>query len=271
MVPIMDYRRRMNMVLLIDLGNRALSFSLYSEKKEKLLSYKTYPDLYKSEDEYADSFLQFFFYQKIEVNKIEGVILSSVVPSLTERVKRAVEKAIGKRCMILNKKLKTSLAIRMDNPNELGSDLIATAIGAIDEYQKDCLIVDLSSVLSFTIVTKKREFLGGSLFPGIRESSHNMMKSSAQLMEIELEPVKRKIGKSTKESMNSGIVSGYISLIKNFSKELEEESKLKLLKIATGDDLNIVKDQLLDDFIIDRDLIFKGLYDIYIKNKENEL
>ena len=254
------------MILLADLGNDAFSVAIYSDDKKKLYSYKTFTDKLKSESEYCASLTQFFTYQNINIDMIEGSLLSSVVPSLTKRIQRSIEEVTKTDCLVLNKTLKTGLAIRMDNPSEVGSDLLATAIGAYSNYHQDTLIIDLSSVVSFTIVSEKKEFIGGLLFPGLKESSLNMMNNNAQLMDIDLETPKRLIGKSTKESMNSGIVNGYVSLIRSLSAGIENEYKKPLIKVITGSDSNIIKD-LLPEYEHNQDLVFEGLFEIYIKNK----
>ena len=153
------------MILLSNLENSAFSVGIYSDRKTKLCSFRIYADKMKSEVEYLDSILQFFRLNKIDKEDIDGCILSSVVPSLTKRIQNALERATGTKCMVVSKKIKTGLALRTDNPSEVGSDLIANGIGALSDYDEDCLIVSLSTVLSFSVVTKKKEFIGCSPSP----------------------------------------------------------------------------------------------------------
>lgn len=255
------------MILIADLSNLAFSVALYSNERKKICSFKTYADKTKSETEYVDFLHQFFLLNGIQVAEVEGAILSSVVPSLTKRIQMAIATLISKRCLVLNRKLKTHLAIRMDNPGEVGTDLIAAGIGALNNYHTSCLVINLSTVCSFTIVTNKREFIGGALFPGLRASAEKMISTSAQLMDIDLEIPDRLIGKSTKESMNSGIVGGYLSLIRHFSQEIENEYHGALTKVITGPDAPIVIHALYGDFEYNSDLVFDGLFDIYMANK----
>lgn len=253
------------MLLLLDLSNEALFVSLYQER-HKLFSYTTLADKFKSEEEYLSLLSQFLSFNHLRPKDIDGALLSSVVPSLTTRIKNAVSTLLEKPCLLLNRQLKTGLAIRMDNPSEVGSDLIASALGAINDYQKDCLVIDLSSVLSFTLVTKNYAFLGGLLFPGMQSSSQQMVEKNALLLEFEYENPKRVIGKSTKESLNNGILLGYQSLIESVARKVEEEYGSPLLKVVTGQDVSPLRPLLPDDYIFNPDLIFDGLYDIYLKN-----
>lgn len=259
------------MILLADLKNTSFSVALYSDRKVRTAGFRIYPDRTKSESEYIATLLQFFSLESIRKEEIEGAILSSVIPSLTKRIQSAISKATGKQCLLLSRKLKTGIAIRTDSPGEVGSDLIASAVGAVQDYGKDMLIVSLSSVLSFSLVTEKKEFLGCSLFPGLRLSSEAMWNSAAQLMDIDLSIPTRLIGKSTKESMNAGIVGGYLTLIRHFSEDIEKQYGKPLCKVLTGTDMGILQDALLSEFECNADLTFDGLYEIYIKNKENYL
>ena len=252
------------MLLLLNLNNLSLDVRVY-QNRQSVFTFKTYADKLRSELEYEQCLKTFLEYQHLSSNEIDGAILSSVVPSLTNRIKNAVTAVIKKECLVVNKSLKTGLAIRMDNPNEVGTDLICETLGAVNDYKCNCLIVDMSTVVSFLLASEKKEFLGGSLFPGLLSSASAMFSNNAQLMDIELEKPKRMLGKSTKESMNAGIINGYVSLIESFSKKIKDEYQKDLKMILTGSDSSLLKD-LLPSYTYNPDLIFDGLYDIYIKN-----
>lgn len=258
------------MILLADLGNRSLSLSVYDDWKE-VCSFKTTSDKLKSADEYKDIIRQFLSLNKIDKEDIEGSILESVVPSLTKRIEKAISSVLSKEVLVLSKKLKTGLAIRMDNPSELGSNLISAAIGANHNYpNKDCLIICLSTCLSFTLVTKDKQFLGGNLFPGMRESVYNMCDKSAQLMEIDLVRPDKLIAKSTSACINSGVVKGYMFLIESMADEMEKEYGKPLERIITGPDSNIIKDYMPHNYSFNSHLLMDGLYEIYLKNTKKE-
>lgn len=253
------------MVLLADLGNRSLSLSIYDDRQVKA-SFKTSSDKFKSADEYQDTLRQFLMLQSIQPKDIEGAILASVVPSLTKRVEKAIDTLLSKKCLVLNRSLKTGLAIRTDNPSEVGTNLISAAIGAVNNYHEDCLIICLSSCLTLTVVTHDNNFLGGLIFPGMRESVSHMCDTSAQLMEIDLSRPTKLIAKSTKECINTGVVKGYMLLIDSLSDEVEKEFGKPLRRIITGPDANIIKDYIGHQYTYNSHLLFDGLYDIYVKN-----
>ncbi len=259
------------MILLANLDNVSFSVAVYSTEKEKIVSFKTYADKLKSEVEYEEELKRFFNSNHYENFKFDGGILSSVVPSMTKRIQKALNTFLEKPCLVVGRKIKTSLALRVDNPSEVGSDLIASSIGALADYKEDVLIVNISSVCSFSLVSNNNEFLGCSFFPGLRQSAETMWSNCAQLIDTDLEIPNKLIGKNTKDSLNSGIVGGYICLIKNFADEIEREYKKPLTRILTGDDMAIVKNALFSTFECNPNLIFDGLYEIYQKNnKERE-
>ncbi|MFA6830410.1 MAG: type III pantothenate kinase [Bacilli bacterium] len=253
------------MIMLLDLSNVSINIAVYQQKK-KLFSFRIFSDKLKSQSEYESTISNFLKSCNLSKNEIEGAILSSVVPSLTNRIKNAVSNIISKECLVVSKNLKTGLAIRTDNPNEVGSDMISTSIGAIDDYQENCLVIALSSVLTFSLVSEKREFLGCSFFPGLLSASSQMISDSALLTDIEFSHPKKYLGKSTKESINSGVLFGYTSLIETMSERIETEFGKPLKKIVTGKDSRLVFSLLKDGFTYNSDLIFDGLYNIYIKN-----
>lgn len=253
------------MILLADLGNRSLSLSIYENRQEKA-SFKTSADKIKSADEYQETLRMFLRMQELSPEDIQGAILESVVPSLTKRIEKAINSILNKPCLLLDRSLKTGLAIRMDNPSELGTNLIAAAIGAINDYQEDSLIICLSSCLSLSVVSKDKQFLGGALFPGLRESVSHMCDTNAQLMEIDLSRPKKIISKSTKECINSGVVKGYMLLIDSLAEEMEKEYGKPLKRILTGPDANIVQNYMSHRYTYNPHLLMDGLYDIYMKN-----
>lgn len=253
------------MVLCADLGNLSLNVSLVEDRKV-LFRYRTYSDKTRSEAEYLSHMESYFAYQKVDPRLVDGVILSSVVPSLTKRIENVLTKLSMQPCLLLGRGLKTGIAIRMDNPQEVGTNLLAEAVGANGSYKEDLFVADCSSVLSFFVVSREKEYLGGALFPGLRASSTAMVERSAQLLETDLGEPKRYLGKSTKEALNSGVVNGYSLLIDAYARKAEEETKKKLIRVLTGPDSPILA-SLLPDFIKDPDLGAVGLYDIFLKNR----
>jgi type III pantothenate kinase len=252
-------------VLLLCLTNANLSISVSVDRKI-LFVYKTYSDKLKSEHEYQETIMQALAFHNVSFSSLEGGILSSVVPSLTRKVKNAASSILNKECLVISRELKSGVAIRMDNPSEVGSDIICLAKGALTKFQEDALIISLDSVLMFLEVSKNNEFLGGALFPGMKASLDKIISSSAQLSDLELEDPHVLIGKNTKDSISSGLINGYSFLITKYIQEIEKEKNKKYKIIITGEDFSLIKDKINFEYTYLKDLVLEGLYDIYVKN-----
>lgn len=252
------------MLLLLDLSNASLHVGVF-EKRKPVYQFKTYADRLKSADEYEELIAQSLLFHHFPLENFQGAILTSVVPSLTSRIQQAVSHLLNKECLVLNRSLKTGLAIRLDSPGELGADLICDALGAINDYMEDCLIVDVGGATKFIVATSKKEYLGGIIAPGLRVSSNGLWKNSAQLTDVELIPPKHYIEKNSADSMKAGIIFGHAEMIKGLAVQIEKEYGKPLKKILTGADAELVKNQL-EGFIYNPDLLFEGLFDTYVKN-----
>jgi len=253
------------MILLVDLGNTNISVGVYQDRKP-IYFFKTSSDKLKSKIEYIELFDQFLAYHQIVKENIEGAILSSVVPQLTSKVAQAVSELINHQCLIISNKLKSGLRISIDNPGELGSDLICDAVGAINDYKEDCLVIDVGTATKFLVVTKDKVFHGCAIAPGLQISAQSLWNSASQLSDVELFAPEKIIGKNSKDSMRAGIVYGHAAMIIQLTKAIEHETKKTLTKIVTGGSAVFVKNILPSEYIYNSQLIFEGLYDIYQKN-----
>lgn len=257
------------MYLLLDLGNTNLDVGVYSKSGELICKFKTHADLLKSSEEYATILDQFLTYYKLEKSNFDGVILSSVVPSLNNVITQAVKSLINKDTLVVSKGIKTSLLLQIDNPNELGSDLICDAVGGINLYpNKDLIIVDLGTCIKVLYITKTKQFKGVIIQPGLQLQKEALIKKTAQLYDTNLIINKQILGKNTPQSISSGLLYGSYFAIKGFEKEIiKEEKPIDLVKIITGGDAHFLS-PLLKDYNYLPDLIFTGLYNIYLKNTE---
>ena len=254
------------MVLVLDLGNTNLYIGIY-ENNSLIKEIRKHTDLYRSSDEYYEIFDSFLRLENISVSSFEGAILSSVIPSLTLTIKFAIEKLIKKECKIVGKGIKSGLSIRIDNPSELGSDLVADSVGALAKYNAPLIIVDLGTANKILVVDKNKEFVGCTISVGLKIGMKSLTSSAAQLMDVSLIPPKRIIGKNSVDSLNSGATYGTVCMIEGMAEKIERELGYKCTKILTGGNSYIIKDIINKDFIFEPTLILDGLYQIYLKNK----
>lgn len=253
------------MLLTIDVGNTLIAFGVF-EKNNLTATFKTATDTKKSLDEYISTIETFIQFRKLDKSAFRGVILSSVVPILTEVIKAAVFSTFGLEAMVLNPGLKTGLPILIDHPNELGSDLVADAVGAIAKYGSPLTIVDLGTAIKIMAIDAKGAFVGTTFYPGLYVAVDALISRAAQLSRISLTRPKKVIGKNTRDSMNAGAIYGTVGMISGLLGHFEKELGYKTTRIITGGDAIYVKD-LLPEFIYDEFLILDGLRVIYEKNE----
>ncbi len=258
------------MILTLDLGNTNLLFGVYQEKK-LIATYRTYSDKTKSSDGYKEILIQFLKNENLKPSDFEGAILSSVIPSLSKAIINAVEKYLNVKCLLVGPKLKSGLAIRIDNPSELGADLVSDSVGAISKYNEPCLIVDLGTATKYLVIDKNLAFQGCVITTGIKLGFQALATNAAMLMEIDYETPKKIIGKNSRDSLNSGAIYATIAQIKELSNMIENEIGYKLKHILTGGNAYLIKDFLTNNFVFEEYLILDGLLSIYEKNKEVRL
>ncbi|MCH5180526.1 MAG: type III pantothenate kinase [Erysipelotrichales bacterium] len=249
------------MFLTLDLGNTNLFIGVCDDEKV-IKTFRTSTDINKSGDEYAlvlDSLLKDY------KEKIEGVIISSVVPSLNHVLKTAVRYLYGVEPILVEAGIKTGLPIRIDNPNELGADLVCDGVGAIAKYGPKTIVVDLGTATKIFVIDDKGAFVGGIIAAGLKISMEALAGKAAKLSEISLEYPKSVICKNTTDCMNAGIVTGTKLMIQSLVSEMEKELGYSTNKVITGGFAHIIND--LERFTYDFNLILDGLRVIYLKNR----
>ena len=187
----------------------------------------------------------------IHRSDIEGGIVSSVVPQITNIVKLAVEKILKKEVLVVGAGIKTGLNIRMDNPAQLGSDLVVNAVAGIAEYPVPLLILDLGTANTVSVIDKNKNYIGGMIYPGIGVSLDSLTARASQLGGIGIEAPEHIIGKNSLECMKSGIIYSSAAAID-----------------ATGGLAKKIVPHCKREIILDDDLLLKGLAVIYRKNRK---
>lgn len=256
------------MILAVDIGNTNIVVGCIDEEKtffiERLSTIKN-----KMEVEYALDIKGIFEIHGIDAKKLEGAIISSVVPQITGIVKDACEKIINKKVMVVGPGIKTGLNIMIDNPGQLGSDLVADAVAGVAEYKPPMIIFDLGTATTASVINEKGVYVGGFIIPGMNTSLNALTANASQLQGISLDAPNRLIGKNTIECMKSGMIYGTASMLDGIVERVEEEFGQPLTAIATGGLAKKVVPFCKKEMILDDDLLLKGLRVIYNKNKEH--
>ena len=271
MADILKRRNGKGMVLAIDMGNTNIVIGCIDDEKiyfEERMS----TDRSKTELEYAVLLKTVLELYEIDSSDVQGAIISSVVPQITNIIKEAVEKVTGIIPLVVGPGIKTGLNLLMEQPRQVGSDLVVDAVAAIKEYGAPVIIVDIGTATTISVVDDNKNYIGGVILPGTRVSLDSLVSRTSQLPRISLEAPKNVIGKNTVECMQSGIVYGNASCIDGMIERMKEEtgfidgSDKEAKVIATGGLAKVIIPACKSRIILDNSLLLKGLKIIYDKN-----
>ncbi len=254
------------MLLAIDIGNTNIVIGCINDGKIDFIA-RTSTDKSKTEDQYGIQIKNILELYGVDIRKINGSIISSVVPPVLNAVKRAVTMVTGLNPMIIGPGIKTGLNIMMDNPATVGSDLIVNAVAALAEYKPPIIIIDMGTATTISVVDKNKNYIGGFIMPGIKISLEALSNRTAQLPHISLETPKQTIGKNTIDCMRSGVIYGNAGMIEGCVRRIEEELGEKATVVVTGGLGKYIAKHCNIDLVCAEDLLLKGLYIIYNKNK----
>ena len=257
------------MILTIDVCNTNTTFGCFDEGGALVFESRISTDIYRMQDQYAVSLADILRLYDIDRESVSGAVLSSVVPPVTAQIKPAVEKICKCRVMTVGPGLKTGLNIKIDEPASLGADIAAVAVGAKEYYALPAIVVDLGTATKVLAVDKTGAFIGGIIAPGLKISAEALSAKTAALPLIGVsgEPLKRVIGANTIDCMRSGLLYGHAFMLDGMIESFEKEIGEKCTVVATGGFSTVIEPLCKTDFILDENLIIKGLHAIYRKNE----
>ena len=253
------------MILAIDIGNTNIVLGGLEEEKI-LFEARMATDLIKTSDQYCAELKNMLALFEVTPEMIDGSIVSSVVPPVLNSVKTAIRKLTGKTCLVVGPGIRTGLNIRVENPAEVGSDLIVAAVAAIQEYGAPLLLVDMGTATTITAVDASGTFLGGCICPGVKISMEALTGRTAQLPGISLEEPQRAIGRNTRDCMRSGIMFGAAAMLDGLLDRMEQELGTPATVVATGGISKFVVPLCRRKLLYDRTLMLKGLNLLYQRN-----
>ena len=255
------------MLLAIDIGNTNIVIGGIRDG-EILFEARIATDHLKTSDQYAVDIRNILKLFEVDLHKVQDSIISSVVPPVFNSVCTAIIKLTQRQPIVVGPGIKTGLDIRMDNPAQVGSDLIVDAVAAFHDYPTPLIVIDMGTATTMSLVGRGNVYLGGPIIPGLRVSLAALSSSAAQLFGISLEKPQRVIGKNTIECMRSGIMYGHAAMIDGMIDRMQEELGEPIASvIATGGTSQFVVPLCRHKIIYDKDLLLKGLAILY----ENEL
>lgn len=255
------------MLLALDMGNTNITIGVF-EGERLLLESRLATDYTKMEDQYAVELLDILQLYRVDAARIDGAVISSVVPPLDGIMRHAVKKVTGQTPLMVGPGVKTGLNIRIDNPAQLGSDLLVGAIAAIVQYGTPCIIWDLGTATTLSVVDETGAFRGGAIMPGVATSFESLTNRTSLLPRIRLEAPPHAIGTNSNDSMQSGAVYGSAAMIDGMcDRVLAELGCADAPIIATGGLSHEIIPHCRHTIIYDDKLLLEGLRLIYNKNR----
>ncbi len=255
------------MLLAIDIGNTNVVIGCIRNESVmlsgRIISVHTF-----SCEEYSAEMKGILDAGSINMNDIEGSIISSVVPQLTNTLERAVRVLTNTTPVMVGPRLKTDLNLLIENPDQLGSDRIVDAAAAANYYGRPVIIIDMGTATTISVVDENSNFLGGMIMPGVKSSLEALANRAAQLPHVKVNEAGNLIGRNTVECIQSGSIYGNAAMIDGIVRRLRKQIGQHATVVATGGLSQLIVPHCEEEIIYDEHLLLKGLYLLYIKNNQ---
>ncbi|HEX8066327.1 MAG TPA: type III pantothenate kinase [Thermoleophilaceae bacterium] len=221
------------MLLAIDLGNTQTHIGMF--RGEELMEHWRLATVRETTaDELATLLVDLLDLRELRLRDVDAAILSSVVPQLTPEYEQLSERYLGGSLTVVGPGLKTGMAIRIENPHELGTDRLVNAVAAYDKCGGACVVADFGTTINFDAVSAAGEYLGGAFVPGVDISLEALHQRTAKLPKVELSHPDNAIGRNTIAAVRSGVVYGFAGSVDGIIGRMREELGDDATAIATG-------------------------------------
>ncbi len=221
------------MLLAIDLGNTNLTLGLFQGDQLEA-HWRLATDHQRMPDEYGLQFHSLLQTCSCTDKQLEGIVLSSVVPPLTERVQQACQDYLHQEPLLVNASLKLNVSILYDDPQAVGADRIADAVAVQTLYGGPACVIDFGTATTFNALNSKGEYLGGAILPGIGMAADALVSHTAKLPPFELKAPPSVIGSNTQHALQAGLIFGYVAIVEGLVSRFREKLGKEMKVIATG-------------------------------------
>lgn len=255
------------MIFIMDVGNTNIKMALYEGQEMKQYWRVSTNRMYTS-DEYGMILHGLFSHAGLQLNCVEGIIMSSVVPTINFTLEHMCRDYFGLMPMMVAPGIKTGINIKYEDPRALGSDRIANAVAVQAEYGGPCIFIDFGTATTFGAIDASGAFAGGCICPGLKLTSEALVSGTAKLPRFELVRPDHVIGRTTITNLQAGTIYGFIGQVDYLVKKFREElGAPHALVVATGGMALIVAEEggIIDK--LDGYLTLKGLRLLYERNR----
>ena len=257
------------MILAIDVGNTNIVIGTIEDGEINNIV-RIHTDLRETGTEYAIKLRQIAEFYGFKLENLEGAIISSVVPPVTESLKLAVERTVGKKPLIVGPGIKTGMNVRIDDPSTLAADLVVSSVAAMTYYGSPVMVVDMGTATTMVVIDKDGCYRGGAIIPGLKLSYGALASGTSLLPDISIIPPKKVVATNTVDCMRSGAVYGTAAMIDGMIERMEDELGYPCTVVATGGLAQGIVSLCKHEVIFDGDLILKGLWYLYQKNTKKK-
>lgn len=255
------------MLLAIDVGNTNTVFALHNGS-DWVGQWRSASDATRTADEYAIWLRQLMALEGYDLSQLDACIISSVVPQALFNFRNLARRYMSLEPMVVGEgSVNLGVEVRIRRPEQAGADRLVTTIGAFIQHGGPLIVIDSGTATTFDIVGEDGAFEGGIICPGINLSMKALHDAAAQLPRIAISKPDKVIGGDTVSAMQSGVFWGYISLIDGLITRIKSEYGKPMKVIATGGVASLFKSASSNIDVYDQDLMLKGLYEIYRRNK----